>query len=186
MGRRLNKKMLWFLIVSATTLFVAALLQTSFLPFVGLFGAIPDLLVILVCGVSFYLGPLDGALFGLLAGLLAEALGGGGEIPLLPIFYVVTAVLLALLSQTVFADKFIHWAVYSTIFCTVKAFYSIFRIVLATGLGSLWSALGASVLPEWAGTLLLALLLMRPVCLLAGLLRGRINLKKGKGGLDAE
>ena len=186
MGRRLNKKMLWFLIVSAAAAFVAALLQTSFLPFVGLFGAIPDLLLILVCGVSFYLGPLDGALFGLVAGFLAEALGGGGEIPLLPVFYVATAVLLALLSQNIFADKFIHWILYSGIFCVVKAFYSMLRIVLATGFSSLWPALGTSVFPEWVGTLFLALLLARPVRLLAGLLRGRIDQKKGKGGLDAE
>jgi hypothetical protein len=57
---------------------------------------------------------------------------------------------------------------------------------MASGFSGLFDALGASVLPELLGTFLLALALAVPVRVLAGALRGRMSLKKGKGGLAEE
>lgn len=179
---RFSKKLIYFLAVSLGALFLAALLQTSFLPALDLFGAVPDLVLILVCGIAFYLGPTDGALFGLVGGILVDGLGGAG-LSLSPLFYTAVAALFGALSVIAFANKFIHWIVYSIIFCFVKAFYSISRILVESGEIRFGSALAASVLPEFLGTLLLAAALSYPVKLLAGLLRGRMNLKKGKGGL---
>lgn len=179
---RFSKKLIYFLAVSLGALFFAALLQTSFLPALDLFGAVPDLVLILVCGIAFYLGPTDGALFGLVGGILVDGLGGAG-LSASPLFYTVIGALLGALSAVAFANKFIHWLIYSAIFCFAKAFYSIFWIVVGSGEVRFGSALAASVLPELFGTLLLAAALSYPVKLLAGLLRGRMNLKKGKGGI---
>ena len=158
---RFSKRLIYFAAVSFAVLFFASLAQTSFLPPLGLFGAIPDLVLILVCGVAFYLGPVDGALFGLVGGILIDALGGAG-ISLAPIFYVVVGVLGGLLASSAFANKFIQWAIYSSIFCFMKAFYSMFRILIDSGEVRLGAALASSVLPELVGTLLVALLMCAP------------------------
>ncbi len=180
---RISKKMIYFLAVSFAVLFLTSLIQTSFLPAVALFGAIPDLVLILVCGVAFYLGPVDGALFGLVGGILTDGLGGVG-FSFSPILYTVIGVLLGLLAMAAFANKFIHWIIYSTIFCLTKALYSIFRILLDSGEVRLGKALGSSVLPELFGTLLLSVALYVPAKWVAGLLRGRMSMKKGKGGIS--
>ena len=179
---RFSKRLIYFAAVSFAVLFFASLLQTSFLPLLGLFGAIPDLVLILVCGVSFYLGAVDGALFGLVGGILLDGLGGAG-VSLAPVFYVAVGVFCGLLASSAFANKFIHWAIYSLIFCVSKAFYSIFRILVGSGEVRLGAALASSVFPELVGTLLVALLMFVPTRWVAGLLRGRMSVKKGKGGL---
>ena len=179
---RISKNMIYFLAVSFAVLFLTSLIQTSFLPAVALFGAIPDLVLILVCGVAFYLGPVDGALFGLVGGILTDGLGGVG-FSFSPILYTVIGVLLGLLAMAAFANKFIHWIIYSAIFCLTKALYSIFRILLDSGEVRLGAALGSSVLPELFGTLLLSVALYVPAKWVAGLLRGRMSMKKGKGGI---
>lgn len=182
MDARFTKRVAYFLAISGIVLFLASLLQTSFLPMLEPFGAIPDLVLILVCGVAFYLGPVDGALFGLVAGLLIDALGGGGLF-LSPVFYVAIGVFGGVLSSNSFANKFIHWCIYSVLFCLAKAIYSMFIILLSAGEIRLGAAIVSSVVPELVGTFLLSLALVYPVRLLAGLLRGRMNTKKGKGGL---
>lgn len=179
---RISKKLIYFLAVSLAALFLISLVQTSFLPSLGIFGAVPDLVLIFVCGIAFYLGPVDGALFGLVGGILLDGLGDVG-LSFLPLFYTALGILCGFLAAGMFANKFIHWMVYSAIFCTAKAFYSIFRIVLDSGEVRFGGAFGASVLPELFGTLLLAVALNVPVKWVSGLLRGRMSLKKGKGGL---
>jgi len=182
---RFGRKLIYFLVIAAAVLFVAALLQTSFLPQVGLFGAIPDLVLILVCGVAFYLGPVDGAAFGLVGGILIECFGGAG-LAAAPVLYFLMGLAFGVLAKHAFVGKFFHWLVYCVLFCIVKAGYSLLRIVMASGFSNLFDALGASVLPELLGTFLLALALAVPVRVLAGALRGRMSLKKGKGGLGEE
>ena len=179
---RFGKKLVYFLAIAAGVLFLAGVIQTSFLPLLGLFGAVPDLVLILTCGVAFTLGPTDGAVFGLVGGIMIEGLGGYG-LALAPLFYTVMGFLFGALSMKVFLPKFTHLLIYDALFCTVKAIYSLARILLSQN-GSEWgAALVASVLPELAGTFLLALALTVPTRALAGLLRGRMSLKKGKGGL---
>lgn len=180
---RFGKKLVYFLAVAVVTLFFAGVIQTSFLPQLGLFGAVPDLVLILTCGVAFYLGGIDGATFGLVGGIMIEGLGGYG-LALAPLFYMAMGLGFGALSMKAFSGKFPHLLIYDGLFCTVKAFYSLARILLSQN-GSQWgAALISSVLPELAGTFLLALALTVPTRMLAGVLRGRMNLKKGKGGLS--
>ena len=179
---RFSKRLIYFAAVSFAVLFFASLVQTSFLPSLGLFGAVPDLVLTLVAGVAFYLGVIDGALFGLVGGILVDGLGGAG-LSLAPLFYVVVGVLGGLLSSSAFANKFMHWTIYSAMFCIAKAFYSMFRILVGSGEVRLGAAFVASVVPECVGTLVIAILMFVPVKWVAGLLRGRMSVKKGKGGL---
>lgn len=180
---RFSKKLIYFLAIAVGVLFLAGLLQTSFLPRVGLFGAIPDLVLILTCAVAFYLGATDGATFGLVGGIILEGLGGYG-LALAPLFYMAVGYGFGLLASKAFAAKFTHWMIYSGLAAVVKALYSLALVWISPN-GDRWgAALVRAILPEFLGTFLLALALTVPARALAGLLRGRMSLKKGKGGLD--
>ena len=182
MNGRFLKKLLWFSAIAACATALAALLQTSFFPFVGILGAVPDLVLILVCGAAFYLGPVDGALLGLIGGVMIEAFGGFG-VALSPLLYLSAGLIFGWLSLQLFRGNFLHFMLYSAGFCAFKSVYSIARILLSATGNRPFAAIRFSVLPEFLGTLLLAAALAVPVRLLAGILRGRIHIKKGKGGL---
>lgn len=182
MNGRFFKKLLWFSSIAAGVMALASLLQTSFFPFVGLFGAVPDLVLVLVCGAAFYLGPVDGALLGLIGGVMIEAFGGYG-IAVAPLLYLSAGLAGGWLSLQLFRGKFWHFMIYSAGFCLFKAIFSFAYILFSATGNRPFAALWFSVLPEFAGTLLLAAALAVPARLLAGILRGRIHIKKGKGGL---
>ena len=182
MDGRFRKRLIYFLVVAALSTFVAGLLQTSFLPQLGLFGAVPDLVLILTCGAAFYLGPVDGGLMGLVGGIMIEGFGGYG-VALAPLVYFAFGVVFGVISAKMFRGKFRHYLIYGVIFCAAKAGYSIARIVCSPNGDRVVAAFFRSVLPESIGTLLLAMILFVPVRGLAGLLRGRMDVKKGKGGL---
>jgi uncharacterized membrane protein len=179
---RFNKKIIRFLTVAAVVLFVAGLLQTSFFQWLDLFGTIPDLTLILVCGVAFYLGPVDGALLGLVGGVILEALGGYG-LALSPLWYLVVGVGFGALSGKMFRGKFWHFIVYMSFVCCAKSFYTLARVLLSSGADRLGSVIFRTLFPEFFATLFIAILLFVPVRTLAGILRGRMDVKKGKGGL---
>lgn len=182
MPGRFGKRLIYFLVIAMGFMFLAGLLQTSFLPFIGLFGAVPDLILILTCGAAFYLGPVDGAAVGLVGGITVEAFGGYG-LALAPLFYLLAGAAFGWLSLKMFRGRFWHYLVYVGLFCTAKGIYSAARIGFSYNNGHFGAALWHSVLPEWLGTLLLALVLAVPVRLFAGLLRGRMSMRKGRGGL---
>ena len=78
---KLNRDALLILkkaIIYFVAAFVAALLQTSFLAVVAPFGSVPDLVLLLVLGAGYFCGPTVGGIFGLVAGVLAYAIGGVG------------------------------------------------------------------------------------------------------------
>ncbi len=178
--RRFLKRLVYFVAIAAGVFFVAGLLQTSFFP--AFLGIVPDLILVLTAGVAFYLGALDGAVMGLLGGVIIEGLGGAGLSPA-PLFYLAVGVGFGLLSARFFRGKWLHVAIYSALYCSAKAIYSLVRILVSSGEPRLWEALAFSVLPEFFATLAMALMLAIPVQLLSGVLRGRRSQKKGKGGL---
>ncbi len=56
---------------------MAALVQSTALAGVSLFGARPDLVFLLVAGWAFLRGPAEGAVWAFIAGLVLDALSGG-------------------------------------------------------------------------------------------------------------
>ncbi|MCX8066459.1 MAG: rod shape-determining protein MreD [Anaerolineae bacterium] len=56
---------------------LAALIQSTALAGISLFGAHPDLVFLLVVGWAFLRGPVEGAVWGFIGGLLLDALSGG-------------------------------------------------------------------------------------------------------------
>ena len=75
------------ILIFSALIFVMATLQSSFFSATGFFPATPDLLLATVIGLGVYDGEKSGAVAGVGAGVLAEAFGAGGDIMLLPVFY---------------------------------------------------------------------------------------------------
>ncbi|MBE6661844.1 MAG: hypothetical protein E7606_01030 [Ruminococcaceae bacterium] len=145
-------------LVALAILFVIALLQTSFLPYVDLFGAIPDLLLIFVVGVSFFNGERVGLPFSMGAGLVGYFLGGGAALSIL--FYFLCGVLA---SRGFWGRNYLSWCMYMGAACLLKLLWSFLYCLLASALPRPFAALWQSILPELLGTLLLSAVLYYPV-----------------------
>ncbi len=149
-------------LVALAMLFVTVLLQTSFLPYVDLFGAIPDLLLIFVVGISFFNGERVGVPFSIGAGLVGYFLGGGAALGIL--FYFLCGVLA---SRGFLGRNYRSWCIYMVAACLLKLLWSFLYCLLASALPRPFAALWHSALPEFLGTFLLSLALYFPVKLAA-------------------
>lgn len=153
-------------LVALAMLFVTALLQTSFLPQVDLFGAIPDLMLILTVGVGFFGGMKVGLPFGIGAGLVCYFLGGSGAAVMILLY-----ALLGYLSSMYFLGRnYPSWCLYMAAACLIKMLWSFFMCILFSAVPRPFAALWHSILPELLGTLLLSLVLYYPVRAAARLL----------------
>ncbi|MBQ7172564.1 MAG: hypothetical protein IJR88_00370 [Clostridia bacterium] len=83
---RSRKKLTASVILLSLLLVLFVLLQTSFFGFYPIFGAVPDLTLVLVLSAGLFLGEKAGGLIGLFGGILVESLGSFG-ITLLPLLY---------------------------------------------------------------------------------------------------
>lgn len=152
-------------------LFGTALLQTSFLPGVSLFGAIPDLLLILTVGVGMFDGMRVGIPLGIGAGILSHTLGGGS--PLAILLYAVGG---ALATARPLRKNYLAWCMYMGIACLIKLVWSLVACLFGAAVPRFFAALWNSILPEFLGTALLALALYYPVKAAARLLKRKSEL----------
>ena len=172
---RLNaekRDILYRALIALAMLFGVALLQTSFLPWVGLFGAIPDLLMIFVVGVSFFNGARVGIPFGIGAGLIGYFLGGGSRAEIL-LFYSLVGILFGMYFA---GRKYLAWCVHMAAAVLAKAVWSFVICLLLSPVPRPFAALWRSILPELLGTLLLSLALYAPVRAAARLLKRKSEL----------
>ncbi len=159
-------------LIALAMLFGTALLQTSFFPWVGLFGAIPDLLLVFVAGVGFFDGARVGSPFGIGAGLLGYFLGGGANAEILLLYSLV-----GILSGLYFTGrKYLSWCIHMAAAVLVKAIWSLLICLLFSPVPRPFAALWYSILPELLGTLLLSLALYVPVRAAARLLKRKSEL----------
>ena len=96
----LRKILIYFLLI-----FIASVLQTSFLAVVESFGAVPDLVLLLSLGAGYFCGPLAGGIFGAAAGSVSYALGSAG-LAFLPLLYCAVGAFTGFLVENFFAGKF--------------------------------------------------------------------------------
>ena len=77
--------------IYAIAAFLIAVLQTSRLGNIGLFGVRPQLVLALVCAAAYFCGSATGAVCGIMGGALTDALGGTG-ISILALLYMLEQV----------------------------------------------------------------------------------------------
>lgn len=159
-------------LIALAMLFVTVLLQTSFLPQVDLFGAIPDLVLIFVAGVGFWNGMRVGIPFGIGAGLICYFLGGSGAAMMILLY-----AFFGYLSSAYFLGRnYPSWCIYVAAACGIKMLWSFLMCIFLSAVPHPFAALWHSLLPELLGTFLLALALYYPVKLAARLLMRKSEL----------
>ena len=153
----LRKILIYFIII-----FVASLVQTSFLAVIEPFGAIPDLMLLLSLGAGYFCGPLAGGIFGLASGAVTYALGGVG-LSFLPLLYCIVGAFTGFLVQNFFTGKFTVWCLYVLFASAIKGGYSLAHIILFSGDVQFFTAIWRSIIPEFIGTLILGAALYIPI-----------------------
>lgn len=157
-------------LVAFAMLFGIVILQTSFLPGLDLFGAIPDLALVFVVGIAFFDGFRIGILNGIGAGLLIYFLGGmGAALPIL--FYSFCGGGFGLASERILGRNFPSWCIYAISAIFLKAVWSLLVCFWLSAAPRLGAALTESILPEAIGTFLLFLFLWYPIKRVSKLLK---------------
>ena len=148
----------------ALLLLGGAVLQTSIFGKLTHIGAIPDLMLCIVTCVAFFNGRHHGAIAGLAAGALIEAMASSGVV-LLPLFYMVFGYMAGHYARAIQPKRFVPYL-----------FYLMFALFLRAGLTILYACLTYqnihlvqilihAVLPEMLATAIAGICLYFPLML---------------------
>ena len=161
-------KSIRYTVFIALLVLVLAILQVSFFANVRLFGAVPDLMLCCVVCIGFFSGRFAGAITGIGAGFLIEALGSVG-ISLLPVAYLLCGYLVGHYARAMIPRKFLSFLVYFFIALLFRAAITLTYVCLTYAQFSLVTILVGTVLPEMAATAICGCALYLPIrglCLL--------------------
>ena len=148
--------MLGVLILAVTVL------QVSFFGRIRIFGVIPDLTTVTVLAIAFFCGKETGAVTGIAAGFLIEAMGGG-TFTLLPLFYLLLCYPIGHYARAVIPKRFTVYLTMLAIALSAKAALTLLRASLSYATFSLLSLLWTAVLPELLLTAVCGIALFLPL-----------------------
>ena len=148
-------------------------LQTSFFGFYPIFGAVPDLTLILVLSSGLFLGEKAGGLVGLFGGILLEALGSFG-VTLLPLLYFLLGFFAGFYGR-VRGETFPGYLLYFGISLAYRAIITIIYANMTYQSVNFLQLLWHTILPEALATAVVGLLLFLPLRALCRRLDGRAH-----------
>ena len=148
----------------AILLIAGAVLQTSVFGRLTYVGAVPDLMLCIVTCVAFFNGRHHGAITGLAAGALIEAMASSG-IVLLPFFYMLFGYTAGHYARAVQPKRFIPYLVYLTFALLLRAGLTILYACLIYQNVHLVQILIHAVLPEMLATAVAGVCLYFPLML---------------------
>ncbi len=153
-------------------LLLLSVIEVSLLGRLVRFGALPDLMICAVLGLSYFCGKYVGAVTGIAAGLLIELIGSQGVI-LLPVFYMLLGYLAGHFARTAVGKRFPTYLIYLGVTLLYRAALTILYASLTHDRFRLPTVLLYSVLPEMIGTAIAGAALYVPLLLLCRWLEGR-------------
>ena len=106
-----SKQTVGRIILFSLFIFLTAAFQASFFGAAGFFPATPDLLLAAVMGLAMFDGERTGAVCGLFAGVMADALGGSGTL-FMPLFYMLAGYVTGIAIRTFLTRNLLSWLVY--------------------------------------------------------------------------
>lgn len=148
--------------VIGLTVFLIAILQTSVLARIKPFGATPDLMISAVAALSVLCGCYTGAITGIAAGFLTDALGSTG-FSVLPLVYFLLGYLVGYYTKAINARGFLSYLVCLAISLAVRFLTTLVSTVLAFQELHFPTFLLSVALPEMLGTLLFGIILFFPI-----------------------
>ncbi len=145
------------ILIFSALVFVMATLQSSFFSSVSFFPASPDLILATVIGLGVYDGEKSGAIAGIGGGVLAEAFGAGGDIMLLPVFYMLVGFFFGIVARIFLNKNLLSWLVYMLIASTLRGMLSLVHTVISESDINLFLIFRDIIVPEFTMTVIFAL-----------------------------
>ena len=152
-------------------LLLQALLQVSLFSRFRLMGAVPDLMLVSVLCIAFFCGRYAGAVTGIAAGFLIEAIGSVG-ISILPLCYFLSGYLIGHYARTS-QKRYPIYLVYLGCTLLIRASITVLYACMTYQSVNLPQILVQSVLPEALVTAIAGCALYFPYLLFCGFLEGR-------------
>lgn len=162
-----RSKMIAYTLCLSILVLLVSVIQVSICTRLSIFGATPDLMICTVLCVAFFVGRYAGAITGIGAGFLIEAMGSVG-ISLLPIFYLFLGYVAGHYSRAIHPKRY-----------TIYLFYLLFAVIFRMMITLTYVALTYEsfhlpevtkliLLPEAADTAVGGCILYFPIKLLCG------------------
>ena len=158
-------KSIRYTVVITLTVLMLAVLQVSLFAKFRIFGAVPDLMLCAVVCVAFFSGRFAGAITGIGAGFLIEALGSTG-VSVLPVAYLVCGYLVGHYARAVIPRRFLSFLLYFGISLILRVAVTLTYVCLTYAQISLPSVIISILLPELAATALCGCALYAPIRLI--------------------
>lgn len=165
-----RSRMLAYSLCIGLLLSVTASFQVSVLGRFRPFGGVPDLMICTVLCVAFFCGRYAGAITGIAAGVLIEAIGSQG-ISLLPVIYMIGGYVAGHYANNVRPKRYSVYLFFHACALFLRAGVTVVYASLNYRTVDLPKILLYSVLPELLGTLIAGVLLFFPVGLVCRFLQ---------------
>lgn len=168
LGRRAQTRYhaLRYTLASGCLLVLLAVLQVSFFSRFRVLGAAPDLMIVAVLGIAYFSGPYAGAINGIAAGFLIEAIGSSG-ITLLPLCYLLCGYLVGYYARSN-PKTYPTYLIYLGVTLLYRAVITVLYASLTYRDLRLPPVLLYSVLPELLLTAIAGLVIFFPMRLFCG------------------
>ncbi len=157
-----RSRIIAYIVTFALLLILLASAQVSFFGRLKPFGAVPDLMICAVLCIAFFDGEYVGAITGIAAGFLIEALGAQG-ITLLPPVYMIGGYVVGHYAKRSTINRYVLYFFYLIGACALRASLTVIYACLTYDTVDLPQILLRAVLPEMAGTAIAGLLLFFPI-----------------------
>ncbi|MBQ9806034.1 MAG: rod shape-determining protein MreD [Clostridia bacterium] len=162
-----RKQSVRYVVVISLLLLLLSVIQLSFFGRFRIFGAIPDLMIAAVLCIGFFTGPYTGAVSGIGAGFLIDALGTSG-ISVLPLCYLLAGYLTGYYARKESQKGLVQYLIFLAVTLVYRAVITVLYAWIVLGSSNFAALLLGAVLPELFGTALAGLALYFPMRLLCG------------------
>ena len=166
---RTRSRAIRFTVMIGLLLITLAILQVSIFSRFRVLKAVPDLMICTVLCLAFFCGRYTGAISGIAAGFLIEAIGSTG-IVLLPVCYFLLGYIAGHFARAVIPKRYSSYLVYLTVTLFCRAAITVLYSCLTHRDVHIPMILLQSVLPEMLVTAIVGLVLYFPMKLFCGLL----------------
>lgn len=159
---QLRSRIIRYVLLVGLLLITVAVLQVSLLSRFRLLGAVPDLMICTVLCIGFFGGCYMGAVTGIAAGVLIDAIGSTG-IVLLPLAFMLCGYLAGHFAKTLNHTAYLSYLVYLALTLLYRAVITLLYACMTYRSIHLPSLLLHSVLPEMLVTAIAGLILYFPM-----------------------
>ena len=159
---QLRSRVIRYILLVGLLLIATAVLQVSLFSRHRLLGAVPDLMICTVLCLSYFSGRYMGAVTGIAAGFLIEAIGSTG-IVILPVCYLFLGYLVGNYAKTLGPRSYVSYLIYLAITLGYRAMITVLLSCMSYRTVHLPKILLYSVLPELLVTAIAGCLLYFPL-----------------------